>query len=63
MTSPSSPALRNLHNLEMTSPKFQDQLSNAFYEKEYAECLRDLEDDDLTWLINYLDKVRPYLPP
>ena len=62
-TSPSSLALQNLRNLEMSSPNFQDQLSNAFYGKEYAECVRDLEDDDVTWLINYLDKVRPCLPP
>ena len=62
-TSPSSPALQKLHNLEMSSPNFQDQLSNAFYGKEYAECMRDFEGDDVTWLINFLDKVRPCLPP
>ena len=60
--SPSSPSLQKLHNLEMSSPNFQDQLSDAFYGKEYAECVRNLEGDDLTWLINYLDKVRHCLP-
>ena len=60
---PSSPALQKLHSLEMSSPNFQDQLSNAFYGKEYAECVRNLEGDDVTWLINFLDKVRPCLPP
>ena len=62
-TSPSSPVLQKLRNLEMSSPNFQDQLFNAFYGKEYAKCVRDLEGDDMTWLINYLDKVRPCLPP
>ena len=61
--SPSSPSLQKLHNLEMSSPNFQDQLSDAFCGKEYAECVRDLGGDDVTWLINYLDKVRPCLPP
>ena len=61
-TSPSSPALQKLHNLEIHSPDFQDQLFNAVCEKEYAECVLDLEGDDPTWLVNFLDKVRLFLP-
>ena len=62
-TSPGSPALQKLHNLEMSSPEFQDQLFKAFYREEYVECVRDLGGDDPTWLVNYLDMVRLYLLP
>ena len=62
-TLPSPPALQKLHNLQIHSSNFQDQLFNAFYGKEYSECVRDLEGDDLTWPVNYLDRVRLCLPP
>lgn len=63
MASPSSPVLQKLPNLETSSPDFQAQLFNAFYQEEYVKCVRDLEGDDPTWLVNYLDRVRLCLPP
>ena len=56
--SPSSPALQELHNLDTSSSNFQDQLCNTLYGKEYMNCVQNLEGDDPTWLVNYLDKVR-----
>ena len=58
MTSPNSPTLQQLHNLDTSSPSFQDKLCNIICGKEYSECVRDLEGDDPVWLVNYLDKVR-----
>ena len=58
MASPNSPALQKLHNLDVSSPNFQDQLCNTLYGKEYMDGVQGLEGDDPTWLVNYLDKVR-----
>jgi Mg/Co/Ni transporter MgtE len=48
-----------------TSPSdFDDKLIKALHEEEYVQCLAKLEGDDLTWLVEYLDKVRSReLPP
>jgi len=58
MSSPSSPALQRFHLLDRSSPDFDDQLSNVLYGEEYKRCVPNLEDDDLAWLVDYLDKVR-----
>jgi len=58
MSSPSSPALQRLHLLDSSSPDFDDQLSNVLYGEEYKRCVPNLEGDDLSWLVDYLDKVR-----
>ena len=58
MPSPSSQALQNLYNLDTSSPDFGDQLSTLLYGEEYMKCLPDLEDDDVFWLVNFLDRVR-----
>ena len=62
MASPNSPALQKLNNLDTSSPNFQDQLCNTLYGKEYTDCVQGLEGGDPTWLVNYLDKVRPESP-
>ena len=58
MFPPSSPALWQLHRLNVSSPDFQDLLSNILYGDEYVQCVPNLGDDDLLWLVDYLDKVR-----
>ena len=61
MSSPSTPALQQLHSLERSSPDFHDQLCSVLYGEEYMQCVSNLEDDDLAWLVDYLDKVRHWV--
>ena len=63
MSSPSLPALQQLHRLNKYSSGYYDQLSNALYGKEYQQCVPDLQGDDLAWLIDYLDKVLCHFAP
>ena len=58
MSSHRSPALEQLHYLDRSSPDFHDRLSNVLYGEEYQQCVQSLQDDDLVWLVDYLDKVR-----
>ncbi|KAF9646907.1 hypothetical protein BDM02DRAFT_2871174 [Thelephora ganbajun] len=57
MTSPSSPALQQLHCFDASSPNFYDQLYNLLCRQEYVQCIPNLKGDDLVWLVNYLDKA------
>jgi len=57
MPSPSSPILQQLDSLDKTSSDFQDALSNVLCGQDYVRCARNLQGDDLMWLIAYLDKV------
>lgn len=59
--SPCSPALQELDRLQKSSPDFSDQLYNAICRREYVQCTRNLEHDDLRWLTNYLDEVRRHV--
>ena len=58
MSLPSSPVLQRLHRLDQSSPDFCDQLHKVLYEQEYALHEKIFEQDDLAWLIDYLDEVR-----
>ena len=58
MSLPSSPVLKQLHRLDRSSPDFHDQLCNVFYGSEYTQYTQSLQEDDLMWLVDYLDKVR-----
>ena len=58
MSSPSPPALQQLHHLDRPSPDFQDRLSNAFYGREYSQCVPNIRGDDLVWFVDYLDNIR-----
>jgi hypothetical protein len=58
MLLPSHPFLRKLHHLDRSLSEFHDQLSNALYGEEYTRCVTTLREDDVVWLIDYLDKVR-----
>ena len=59
MLSPTSPALRELDLLDRSSPDFHDQLCRILHGEEYVQREKNLEqDDDLVWLIDFLDEVR-----
>ena len=58
MSSPSSPALQQFHQLDKSSPDFHDKLCNVLYGEEYTQCVLILQGDDLVWLVDYLDRVR-----
>ena len=60
MTSPD--LLQHLHRLDRSSSRFQDQLNNVLYGKEYKPYVDGLQNDDLVGLVDYLDKVRCYVP-
>ena len=58
MVPPCTPALQELDCLYRSSPDFNNQLYNALCRREYIQCTKNLEHDDLMWLTNYLDEVR-----
>ena len=58
MASPSSPVLQQLDCLDRASPEFHDQFTNVLYGREYMQCVSNLQDDDLVWLVDYLGEVR-----
>jgi hypothetical protein len=58
MPSPNSPVLQQLDYLNGSLPGFHDRLYGLLYGEEYVQCTRNLQGDDLVWLVNYLDKVR-----
>jgi hypothetical protein len=55
------PTLQQLDLLNRSSPNFHNQLSNILYGQEYQQCVPNLKGDDLSWLIDYLDKVRRHI--
>ena len=57
MSSPSHPALQQLHHINSSSPNFRDLLSNILYGEEYRQCVPNIAEEDLVWLVDYLDKV------
>ena len=50
--------LKELRDLEKSSPWFHDQISDILHAEEYKPCVSDLQGDDLVWLVDYLDQVR-----
>ena len=63
MSPPNSPVLQQLHNLNRSSPDFNDQLSNVLYGEEYQKCVPNLQGEDLVWLVDYLDEVCRNISP
>jgi len=61
MSPTSPPVLERLRRLKRSSPDFHDQVCNVLYEEEYQKCVPNLQGDDSTWLVEYLDKVRRYI--
>ena len=58
MPSPNSPILQQLDSLNRSSPWFLVQLSNVLCGQEYTRSVPNFQDDDLVWLVDYLDNVR-----
>jgi hypothetical protein len=50
--------LQQLRRLDRSSSEFGDELNNIICGEEYQECVPNLQDDDLVWLVDYLDMVR-----
>jgi hypothetical protein len=50
--------LERLDRLDKSSSNFHDRLCNVLYAREYRQCLLNLQDDDLMWFVEYLDRVR-----
>ena len=57
MSLPSAPALQQLHRLNRLSSRFHDRLSGILYGEEYKRCVSSLNDNDLVWLVDYIDKA------
>lgn len=55
--------LQQFKQLDRSSPQFPDQLTNLLHKKEYKECILDLRDEDVVWLVNYLDEVCLHFAP
>jgi len=50
--------LHQLRHLNQSSPEFPGQLTSLLRERRYRDCLKDLQDHDSGWLVEYLDNVR-----
>lgn len=59
MDLPSSPALQRLRRLNKSLSGFHEQLHDVLCGEEYKQCVPNLPRDDLVWLVDHLDKVRP----
>ena len=57
MSPPSSQALQELAHLDKSLSDFDDKLYGVLYGQEYALHEENFEDDDLIWLVDYLDEV------
>lgn len=57
-------SLRHLRNLDRTSPRFHEELSDFLHGDEYQNFFSRLRNEDLVWLAEYLDNagLRPFLP-
>ena len=55
--------LQRLRHLDSSSSGFHDRLLNILYGQEYVRCVGDLQNDDLLWLVDYLDKVHSTSDP
>ena len=49
--------LQPLRDLDRTSPQFDEQLVNFLRGNEYQTIFPTLQGDNLTWLVEYLDRV------
>ena len=56
-TFPSYPVLQKLNNLDKSSPEFHVRLNDVLYAEEYIQCVTNIQDDDLAWLVDFLDNV------
>lgn len=59
MTSPDP--LQQLRRLDRSSSKFCDQLNNVLHGEEYNRRLKNIQDNDLAGLVDYLEEVRRHV--
>ena len=57
MPLPASPVLQELDGLVRTSSDFSEQLYNVLSRRDYLNCEKNLDDGDVMWLVDYLDRV------
>ena len=50
--------LQEFDDLDKSSSEFPDRLISLFSTKEYKDCIPRLRDEDVSWLVEYLDNVR-----
>ena len=53
--------LQQLYDLDTASPKFLKQLSELLRGNEYRNAVPNLQNEDLVWLVEYLDNVSPQI--
>lgn len=53
----SSDFLQQLRSLEKPSPEFPKHLMGILHQEGYKNCVVGLQNDDLAWLVEYLDNV------
>ncbi|KAF9645725.1 kinase-like protein [Thelephora ganbajun] len=63
MAPPTHPALQQIYHLDRSSSDFHDKLDNVLHGQEYYQCIPNLKEGDLVWLVNYLDKTLDRLGP
>lgn len=49
--------LQQLRDLDTTSPQFHKRLGSYLHGSEYRSALSNLQDGDLSWLVEYLNSV------
>lgn len=50
--------LHQFHRLDQSSPNFPALIGDIIHRDGYRDCAASLQDDELAWLIEYLDNVR-----
>jgi len=53
--------LQQLRSLDRLSSQFPNQLTSLLREQEYRDYVTSIQDHDLSWLVEYLDDVRPHV--
>ena len=53
--------LLQFDRLDQNSSQFQDQLTGLLHNEEFKDCIPELRDEDVVWLVEYLDNVRLFL--
>jgi len=56
---PSPTPLQQLRRLDKLSPQFPDRLTGLLRKQEYKDYVTNLQDQDLSWLVECLNDVRP----
>jgi len=49
--------LQQFDRLDKSSPQFPDELTGLLYKEGYKNYIPKLQDEDVVWLVEYLDNV------